>query len=57
MIEEATNKITKKDLNRVFWRMQLLNITNNFQSMQEIGFLSSFTQVLQRLYETSFRIF
>lgn len=51
MIEEATNKITKKDLNRVFWRMQLLNITNNFQSMQAIGFLSSFTPVLERLYQ------
>lgn len=47
--KEAT-KITKKDLNRVFWRMQLLNVTNNFQSMQAIGFLSSFTPVLERLY-------
>ncbi|MGX7265033.1 PTS system mannose/fructose/sorbose family transporter subunit IID [Enterococcus crotali] len=47
---DVTNKITKKDLNRVFWRMQLLNVTNNFQSMQAIGFLSSFTPVLERLY-------
>ena len=36
------NKIGKQDLNRVFWRMQLFNVTNNFQSMQAIGFLSSF---------------
>lgn len=44
------NKITKSDLNKVFWRMQLLNVTNNFQSMQAIGFLSSFIPVLKRLY-------
>ncbi|MDN6842904.1 MAG: PTS system mannose/fructose/sorbose family transporter subunit IID, partial [Staphylococcus equorum] len=44
-------KITKHDLNRVFWRMQLLNVTNNFQSLQAIGFLSSFIPVLERLYE------
>lgn len=44
-------KITKHDLNRVFWRMQLLNVTNNFQSLQAIGFLSSFVPVLERLYE------
>lgn len=46
-----SNKITKQDLNKVFWRMQLLNVTNNFQSMQAIGFLSSFTPVLERLYK------
>ncbi|MFS7402073.1 PTS system mannose/fructose/sorbose family transporter subunit IID [Carnobacterium maltaromaticum] len=47
---EMTKHLTKKDLNRVFWRMQVLNITNNFESMQAIGFLSSFTPVLERLY-------
>lgn len=47
---EMTKQLTKKDLNRVFWRMQVLNITNNFESMQAIGFLSSFTPVLERLY-------
>ena len=46
----AENKITKKDLNRVFWRMQLLNVTNNYESMQAIGFLSSFVPILERLY-------
>jgi len=44
------NKITKSDLNKVFWRMQLLNVTNNYESMQAIGFLSSFIPVLKRLY-------
>lgn len=52
MMENKNNeKITKKDLNRVFWRMQLLNVTNNFESMQAIGFLSSFVPVLERLYK------
>lgn len=52
MMENKTeSKITKKDLNRVFWRMQLLNVTNNFESMQAIGFLSSFIPVLERLYK------
>lgn len=50
-MENNTNKITKKDLNRVFWRMQILNVTNNFESMQAIGFLSSFVPVLERLYQ------
>lgn len=44
------NKVTKSDLNKVFWRMQVLNVTNNFESMQAIGFLSSFVPVLKRLY-------
>lgn len=50
---EHTNvekKITKSDLNRVFWRMQLLNSTNNYESMQAVGFLASFIPVLERLY-------
>ena len=49
-METTNNKITKKDLNRVFWRMQVLNVTNNFESMQAIGFLSSFVPILERLY-------
>jgi mannose PTS system EIID component len=48
---ENNNKVTKKDLNKVFWRMQLLNVTNNYQSMQAIGFLSSFAPILERLYK------
>lgn len=47
---EGKTKITSKDLNEIFWRMQLMNVTNNFQSMQAIGFLSSFVPVLERLY-------
>lgn len=45
------NKVTKKDLNGVFWRMQVMNVTNNFESMQAIGFLTAICPVLERLYE------
>jgi PTS system mannose-specific IID component len=47
----VVKKVRKSDLNKVFWRMQLMNITNNYQSMQAIGFMSSFVPVLNRLYE------
>lgn len=45
------NKITKSDLNKVFLNMQFLNLTNNYESMQAIGFLTSFTPILKRLYQ------
>lgn len=47
----SEKKITKQDLNSIFWRMQLMNVTNNFESMQAIGFLASFEPVLKRLYQ------
>lgn len=50
MDKQVERKITKEDLNKVFWRMQLMNVTNNFESMQAIGFLASFIPVLKRLY-------
>lgn len=53
MEHQTANKITKSDLNKVFWRMQILNVTNNYQSMQAIGFLSSFIPILKRLYADS----
>lgn len=49
-MKTVENKITKKDLDRVFWRLHILQITNNFESMQAIGFLSTFVPVLERLY-------
>lgn len=49
-VTEVNKQITKNDLDRVFWRLHLLQITNNFESMQAIGFLSTFVPVLERLY-------
>lgn len=50
-VDMVPKKVQKEDLDRVFWRMQLMNVTNNFESMQAIGFLASFSPVLERLYE------
>ncbi|MFT4107440.1 MAG: PTS system mannose/fructose/sorbose family transporter subunit IID [Lacrimispora sp.] len=44
------NKIKKSDLNKMLFNMQFLNLTNNFESMQAIGFLTSFAPILKRLY-------
>lgn len=47
------NKITKKDLQKTFWRLQIfgLGITVNNMSAQAIGFATAITPVLERLYE------
>lgn len=47
----SETKLTKKDLNRVFWRGQCMNLTNNYESMQAVSFLASITPVLQRIYK------
>ncbi|WEV37652.1 PTS system mannose/fructose/sorbose family transporter subunit IID [Lactobacillus sp. ESL0677] len=44
------HKITKKDLNKVFWHVQTLNITANYQSMQAPGFLYCMVPILKKLY-------
>lgn len=45
------NKIRKSDLNKMLFNMQFLNLTNNYESMQAIGFLTSFAPILKRLYQ------
>ncbi|KAF1304198.1 hypothetical protein BAU17_04465 [Enterococcus sp. CU12B] len=48
----AYEKITRKDLNKVFWRLQIwgLNLTSTLVSTQANGFLNAMTPVLKRLY-------
>lgn len=48
-----TNKITKKDLNIVFWRLQIfgLGITVNNTTAQAIAFLSAIGPALKRIYQ------
>lgn len=48
----AYEKITRKDLNKVFWRLQIfgLNLTMTMVNTQAIGFLNAMTPVLKRLY-------
>lgn len=45
------NKITKKDLNKMFWRTQLIQFSHNYERMQSLGTLYGMTPVLKRLYE------
>lgn len=49
----GTGKITKKDLNKVYWRLQLfgLGLTINSTSAQAIAFATSITPVLKKLYK------
>lgn len=44
------NKITKKDLNKMFWRSQLIQFSHNYERMQSLGTLFGLTPVLHRLY-------
>lgn len=46
-------KITKKDLNKVFWRLQIfgLGITITSSTAQAIGFMTSIGPVLKKLYK------
>ena len=50
-VDNVEKKITKRDLNMVFLRMQLFNITNNFETMQAVSFCASLVPVLNRLYK------
>lgn len=45
------NKITKQDLNKMFWRSQLIQFSHNYERMQSLGTLYSLTPVLERLYK------
>ncbi|MCO8292567.1 PTS system mannose/fructose/sorbose family transporter subunit IID [Tetragenococcus halophilus] len=45
------NTITKKELNRVFWRSQLIQFSHNYERMQSLGTLYGLTPVLERLYK------
>lgn len=45
------NKITKKDLNRMFWNLQTMSFSYNYEKQQMIGFAHCMTPVLDRLYK------
>ncbi|MGL4676951.1 MAG: PTS system mannose/fructose/sorbose family transporter subunit IID [Brevinema sp.] len=44
------NKISKKDLMSVFWRMNFLQASWNYERMQSLAFLFSIKPILQKLY-------
>ena len=45
------NKITKSDLNKVFWRTQLIQMSHNYERMQSLGSLYCLSPVLKRIYK------
>jgi PTS system mannose-specific IID component len=47
----AERKITKKDLNAVFWNHQTMSFPFNYEKLQTIGFCHSMLPVLKRLYQ------
>lgn len=50
-MEQNHAKLDKKDLRRMFFRMQGMNLTNNYESMQAVSFLTSITPALERIYK------
>ena len=50
--ETATQdkKLTKQDLNRIFWNIQSMSFSYNYEKLQTIGFAHCMIPVLERLY-------
>uniref|UniRef100_UPI003F69348C PTS system mannose/fructose/sorbose family transporter subunit IID n=1 Tax=Streptococcus pluranimalium TaxID=82348 RepID=UPI003F69348C len=44
------NKIQKSDLNKMFWRSQLIQFSHNYERLQSLSTLYALTPVLKRLY-------
>lgn len=44
-------KVTKGDLNKMFWRLNLFQTSWNYERMQSLGYLNTMTPVLKRVYE------
>lgn len=44
------NKITKKDLNKMFWRSQMIQFSHNYERLQSLSTLFALTPVLKKLY-------
>ena len=51
LASETLPKLTKKDLNRVYYRIHLMNLTMNYQQSQGIGFYTAMVPILERLYK------
>ncbi|HHG8774331.1 TPA: PTS system mannose/fructose/sorbose family transporter subunit IID [Raoultella planticola] len=44
-------KLNKKDLNRIFWNLQTMSFSYNYEKLQTIGFAHCMIPVLDKLYE------
>lgn len=43
-------QITKKDLNKAFWRLQVMQHTTNYQNMAGVAFLNMMAPMLKKIY-------
>ncbi|XXD08403.1 PTS system mannose/fructose/sorbose family transporter subunit IID [Klebsiella sp. R445] len=52
VVETSTQnkKLTKQDLNRIFWNIQSMSFSYNYEKLQTIGFAHCMIPVLERLY-------
>ncbi|WP_434663793.1 PTS system mannose/fructose/sorbose family transporter subunit IID [Klebsiella sp. MISC125] len=46
----SDKKLTKQDLNRIFWNIQSMSFSYNYEKLQTIGFAHCMIPVLERLY-------
>lgn len=44
-------KLTKKDIHNLFWRLQTVRVTLNYESMQGVGFMRALSPILAKIYE------
>jgi PTS system mannose-specific IID component len=54
-VERTTSdkKLTKTDLNRIFWNIQSMSFSYNYEKLQTIGFAHCMIPVLDKLYENA----
>jgi mannose/fructose/sorbose-specific phosphotransferase system IID component len=50
MSEKVTQVITKKELNSIFWRSMLLQLSWNYERMQSVGYCYSILPALKKIY-------
>lgn len=48
---KSVRKITKGDLNKIFWNLQTLQFSFNYEKLQTLGFVHCMTPVFNRLYK------
>lgn len=48
--KKGQEKLTKKDFRKVFWRMQTMQFSWNYERMQNLGYLYTIKPILKRLY-------
>lgn len=51
--KQVREKLTWKDLKKVFWRMQTMQWSWNYERMQNLGFLYTIKPILKKLYMNS----